>query len=363
MVKILVATGGTGGHIFPAQALAEQLQIRGATVGAISNVPHAVRLEGGRNYCIRASAMNRQSPLQKAKSLFVLGIGFLQACLYILKSRPQVVVGFGGYATVPTILAAWILRRPIILHEQNAYAGQANRFLARFARHIAVSFAETGGFDDMGQRRFTVIGNLVRPEFSHMRQMPYGQFTKNDTITLLITGGSQGAKIFSDILPKALAILPKNLCARLRIHQQVRAEFLQSLQKAYQELGIVAKLEPFIHDMPQAICACHLMIARAGASTLSEAAMVGRPCLLIPYPYATDDHQRANATMFADRGAGWLLAQEDCTAETLAGRLQELLSRPKMLMIAAQSAKKLGQPDAPEALADLVLTQAKPDLE
>ncbi len=354
---IVLAAGGTGGHMFPAEALARELVARGRAVALVTDrrgqsfgdrVPDVV------THRIRAGRFDA-GLLGKVVGVAELVFGTAQAALKLRALSPAAVIGFGGYPSVPTVLAAAQLGIPSLIHEQNALLGRANRFLAPRVRRIALSFAATAGLSPAERARASETGNPVRPAIAAQRERAYDAPTADGPIELVVTGGSQGARIFSVIVPAALARLPAPLRARIRLSQQARPEDIAAVRTAYASGGVAAELASFFEDVPARLAGAQLVIARAGASTVAELTVIGRPALLIPYPHAADDHQSANARAFADAGAGWAMAQTDFTADGLARFLTETLAAPDRLAEAAEAAKALGRPLAARSLADLVL--------
>ena len=287
-----------------------------------------------------------------AKSALALAAGTLQARGILRHLKPAAIVGFGGYPTVAPVLATRFLRhRPrIVLHEQNAVLGRANRALSRMADVVALSFAKTNKVPS-GARCVTT-GNPVRPAIAVLAGRGYVPST--DVFHLLILGGSQGARVFSSIIPDAISHLPEALRARLRITQQCRTEDLDRVRQVYDELGVQAELAAFFPDVASLLDRAHLVIARAGASTVSELAAIGRPSILVPLPSAIDDHQRANAKALADAGGAWVMHQSILLGADLADFLAPLIAEPGHLAPLAEAAAAFGRIDAASRLADLV---------
>ncbi len=355
--RVVLAAGGTGGHMFPAQALARELLARGIGVALVTD-----RRGGGfgpdlpqvETYRISAGALAGRGPLGKASNILRLGLGYLQARRYIKAYQAEGVVGFGGYPSVPTVFAGSHLGLRVVLHEQNAVLGRANRLLAGRAESLATSFAEVDGVPGPCTAKIRFTGNPVRPAIAALGRRPYALPGEADAIRLLVTGGSQGASIFNDVVPEALCRLPRDLRARIEICQQVRGEALERIATAYDASGIRHDLRRFFDDMPERLAAAHLVICRAGASTISELTAAGRPGLLVPYPTATDDHQSANARRLAEAGGGWLIPQAALSAPYLAERLGSLLSNPALLGKASRCARAAARDDAAKDLADVV---------
>jgi len=353
--RIALAAGGTGGHMFPAEALAGELIARGHAVALVTD-----RRGGGFGDRLDAVAVHRISAgglagsglVRRAQGMAQLGVGFFQARALLGRLAPAAAVGFGGYASVPTMLAASFAGVPTVLHEQNAVLGRANRLLAKRATRIATSFASVVGID--AADRAVLTGNPVRPNIAALADEAYLPILPDGEIRLLVVGGSQGARVFGRLLPEAIAAIPEALRRRLRLVQQVRAEDLDAVRATYARQGTSAELAPFFSDIPQRLRAAHLVVARAGASTVAELTAAGRPAILVPFPFATDDHQTANAKAIEAAGGAWLMPETSTPPAALAERLASLLARPDVLARAAEAARQQGRRDAAARLADLV---------
>jgi UDP-N-acetylglucosamine--N-acetylmuramyl-(pentapeptide) pyrophosphoryl-undecaprenol N-acetylglucosamine transferase len=359
---ILLAAGGTGGHMFPAEALASELSRRGHRLALVTDRRGSAfggTLGNAQRFHVSGGAIAGRSLAQKALAVAHLAKGYWQARRLIRRLRPDAVIGFGGYASVPALLAASHARIPTALHEQNAVLGRANRLLAGSVSRIATSYDEVGNLSERWAKKVRLTGMPVRPAILDQRQQPFPTLDAEGRIELLVVGGSQGAKIFSDLLPHALLRLPEDLRNRLNLAQQCRAEDLERVQQCYRTHGIKGDLRSFFDDMPARLAAAHLVITRSGASTMAELAAIGRPAILVPYLYATDDHQTANARAFDRRGAGWLTSQLDLTPEGLAIQLESLFCAPDSLREAAASARDCAVPDAAARLADLMIDLAE----
>jgi UDP-N-acetylglucosamine--N-acetylmuramyl-(pentapeptide) pyrophosphoryl-undecaprenol N-acetylglucosamine transferase len=357
---VVLAAGGTGGHMFPAEALARALLARDFRVALVTDRRgHAFgdRLPGVALHRIPAGRLGG-SVMSKVVGLAELALGTVAAGRLLRTLAPAAAVGFGGYPSVPTMLAAARLGLPTLLHEQNAILGRANRLLAPRVRCIATSISEVAGLRAADRSRVTETGNPVRPAVAALRGAPYAAPEPGAPCHLLVLGGSQGARILSEVIPAALALLPQELRRRLRLVQQARPEDIEAVRRAYAESGIDAELATFFDDVPARLQRAHLVIARAGASTVAELEVIGRPALLVPYLYAADDHQTANARALERAGAAWVMPQADFTPAELAARLSELLAAPATLAAAASSTLGLARPDAAERLADLVVAFA-----
>jgi len=355
---ILLAAGGTGGHLFPAEATAAALARRGLDA-ELATDDRALKYGGvscfRRVHQIPSATPRGGSVLARSAAVLELARGTIAALALLRRMRPRCVVGFGGYPTVPPVLAASFMRIPCILHEQNAVMGRANRFLARRVDRIAAGFPTLA--DKAGGLRSKIehTGNPLRPAVLAAAALPYPDFAEG-ALRLLVTGGSQGARILSEIVPAAVERLSPTLRAGLRIVQQARSEDEEAVRQTYARLGVEAQVAAFFADLPAQMAASHLVIARAGASTVSELAAIGRPCILVPFPFALDQDQAANAATLAASGAAQVIAQSAFTTEWLAEALQRAMAEPEGLTRRARAAKSAGIADAAERLADLVIS-------
>ncbi|GLS46532.1 undecaprenyldiphospho-muramoylpentapeptide beta-N-acetylglucosaminyltransferase [Methylobacterium brachythecii] len=359
---VLVCAGGTGGHLFPAESLAHALKARGirvalatdARVDSISGEFPAEEI-----VTIPSGTPSGRSILKRAGAIGKLGRGFGRAAKEIRRLNPALVIGFGGYPTVPPVLAAQMLRVPTILHEQNAVMGRANGFLARGARVIATGFAEVRGVPAKATARRVHTGNPIRPAVLAVADTPYPSTEPGAPLHILVFGGSQGARVMSDVVPSAIESLPADFRARLHIVQQARPEDLTSVQNRYLAMGLAGvEAAPFFRDLPSRMAKSHLVVARSGASTVSELAAIGRPSILVPLPGALDQDQAANAATLAAIGAALNLPQTAFTPDRLTAELVDYFEAPQKLTAAAKAAKTAGILDAAERLAALVVETA-----
>lgn len=353
--SIVLAAGGTGGHVFPAQALAGELIRRGHRLTLVTD--SRTRAYGGTlgeldTHVVSAASPAGRNPFKKAVALVRIGLGVMRAFSILRHRSPSLVVGFGGYPSVPTVLAARLARVRAIVHEQNAVIGRANRLLAPGAAAIATSFPETQGLG-AATARAVCTGNPVRSDIAETAAATYQPPGPTGEVRLLVTGGSQGARTLGRTVPAALALLPDSLRRRLLVNLQCRAEDVTSARDILAHSGIAGEVAAFFNDMPARLGAAHLVIARAGASTVAELAVAGRPALLVPYPHATDDHQSENARQISAAGGAEVIAEDAVAADTLATTLSELLGDDTRLSTLADGARRFGRPDAAEALADL----------
>ncbi|MCW6511117.1 undecaprenyldiphospho-muramoylpentapeptide beta-N-acetylglucosaminyltransferase [Lichenifustis flavocetrariae] len=362
---ILLAAGGTGGHLFPAEALARALSARGLAVELMTDtraLAYAGSFPARAVHAVPSATPSGRSVLTKAKASLQLGLGTLKAWRLLGTIRPRVVVGFGGYPTVPPLVAASWRRVPVLLHEQNAVMGRANRFLARRATQIATGFPHLGKAGPEITAKTTHTGNPIRPAVLAAAELPYPPL-EDGLLRLLVTGGSQGARVMADVVPPALVSLPADLRARLRVVQQARGEDETRVRGAYENAGIAAEVAPFFANLPERIAEAHLVIGRSGASTVSELAIIGRPSILIPLPGALDQDQAANAAILGDIGAAAVVPQKDFTPKLLADELQRCLADPSHLPERGAAARRVGEPRGAERLADLVMLLAKDAIE
>ncbi len=353
---VLLSAGGTGGHLFPAQALAQELAARGWRIHLATD-PRAERFvsqfPAEQVHIIKSATFTGKSPLALGRTFARLAAGYLSARRVISAIRPDVAVGFGGYPTVPPLLAAAHKKVPTILHEQNAIMGRANRFLASRVKAIATGF-ELANKDSFSSAPVTVTGNPLREIAHKAARLAYDPPVAGGPFNLVVFGGSQGARFFSQCIPEALFRLSGDKKKRLNVTMQARPEDAEGVRAKMATLRIAATVEDFFADMPNRIAGAHLVICRSGASSVSELALIGRPGILVPLPGALDDDQGANAAVLEAVGGGVLVRQKDLTPERLAELLNAALEDPQSLANKAQCAKKAGVPDAAARLADMV---------
>jgi len=357
---VLLAAGGTGGHLFPAEALAVALARRGIVVDLATD-ERATRyghdFPARATHVIPSATIRGRDPISMLKTLSALALGAGKALLMLRRTRPVAVVGFGGYPTLPPVLAATLRRIPTVIHDANAVMGRANRMLAPRVSAIATSFPGIA-LDAAFAAKATFTGNPIRPAVIAAASQPYPALDTAGIFNLLVTGGSQGARVMSDIVPPAVELLDTALRARLNIVQQARGEDEQRVAATYVRLGVKAEVAPFFSDLPARIAAAHLIVSRSGASTVAELAAIGRPAILVPLPGALDQDQLANANVLAAAGGAIVLKQDDFTPERLAREIATLAADPARLPAMAAGAQSAGVRDAAERLADLVLRVA-----
>jgi len=353
---VVIAAGGTGGHMFPAQAFADEMHARGWTVALVTD-------ERGKKYAtgfpadwrleVEAATFGSKLPHKLLASALKLRKGTAEARRNFEKTRPKLVAGFGGYPSYPSLSAARAMAVPIIIHEQNSVLGRVNRLFAKSATFVACGFDRLDRLPDSASGKKRVVGNPVRNPIKAVRERPYPELDDTGPLTLLITGGSQGARLFGEIIPQAVIALPAQQRSRLRVVQQAREEQLDAVRAAYRDAGVDATVEAFFSDMQDRLAAAHLVIARAGASTVTELAVAGRPSILIPLGIAMDDHQTANAEGMVMGAAADVVPEPKFNVETFAPLLLERLSNAGVLKARARAAWQLGKPNAAKDLADL----------
>ena len=356
---VLVAAGGTGGHLFPAEALAAVLAKRGIGVHLVID-RRAARYGGAfpdqATHVVASATLRARNPVAVTRTAAMLGVGLAQAWALIGRIKPAAVIGFGGYPTIPPLLAAAWRGVPTLIHDANAIIGRANRLLAPRVTAIATTFPDVLRTEPRLAAKARLTGNPVRPAVVAAAATPYPAV--RDPLRLLIFGGSQGARIMAEIVPAAIGRLEAGLRARLAIVQQAREEDLSRVRGAYENLAVSAEVASFFPDLPARMAASHLVVARCGASTVAELAAIGRPAILVPLPHALDQDQFANAGVLASAGGAIRLAQEDFTPPRLAAEIAAFAAAPQRLAAMAAAAQSLGRLDASDRLADLVLEVA-----
>jgi UDP-N-acetylglucosamine--N-acetylmuramyl-(pentapeptide) pyrophosphoryl-undecaprenol N-acetylglucosamine transferase len=355
-MNVILAAGGTGGHMVPAHALAAELKKRGHGVGLVTDDRGAriPGLFGDVPVHVLPAGRIGGGPVAWMKAGLSVLAGRREAKRLYSEFRPEVVVGFGGYPAFPALLAASSLGVPTILHEQNAVLGRVNRLLAGDAAAIGTAYETVDRLKPRHRGKSVLVGNPVRDEVARLGEAPLPPFDDYAPLKILITGGSQGASVLGKVVPEGLAALAPSLRHRLQIVQQCRPDDIDQVRARYAELKVPADLSTYITDMPDKIADAHLVIARAGASTIAELTAAGRPAILVPLPSATDDHQTANAREMAKAGGARMIAQDDFSPEALARQIEALAEDPQALANAAARALSVGRPNAASDLADLV---------
>jgi UDP-N-acetylglucosamine--N-acetylmuramyl-(pentapeptide) pyrophosphoryl-undecaprenol N-acetylglucosamine transferase len=355
-MNFVLAAGGTGGHMIPAHALAAELKSRGHGVLLITD-DRGARFPGlfeGMPVHILPAGRLGGGPLSWLKAINAVVRGRAEAKRLYREHMPDAVVGFGGYPAFPALLAASAMRIPTVIHEQNAVMGRVNRLLAGEAAAIGTAYDEVDRLKPKYKSKAVLIGNPVREEIARLGEMPFPAFDELAPLKILVTGGSQGASLLSAVVPDGLGMLEPSLRRRLQVVQQCRPDDIERVRSQYAELGIPAELTTYIEDMPGKLADAHLIIGRAGASTVAELSAAGRPAILIPFAAATDDHQTANARELVNAGGARAIAQSNFTAEVLARQIEALAIDPVALNNAASRALSVGRPHAARDLADLV---------
>ena len=355
---VVLAAGGTGGHVFPAEALAAELSSRGYQLALVTDRRGgdlSGRLGELETHRVRAGGIAGKGVFARILSAIELTVGTVQAWFLLRRLKPAVVVGFGGYASVPTMLAAAYSGIKAAIHEQNSVLGRANRMLASRVETIATSFEKVSEIPENAKSNIIVTGMPVRLAVTIVRDRAYPSISREGDINLAVFGGSQGAHIFSVVVPDAMKRLDESLRRRIKITQQSRQEDIDLANSVYRTIGIEAELSTFFNDVPDRIADAHLVICRSGASSIAELTTIGRPAILVPYRHAVDDHQSRNAHAVDEVGGGWLIPEKAFTGVVLAERLAALFAIPRILENAATAAKSAGVPDAAARLADMVV--------
>ncbi|TCT06708.1 undecaprenyldiphospho-muramoylpentapeptide beta-N-acetylglucosaminyltransferase [Aquabacter spiritensis] len=356
----LLAAGGTGGHLFPAEALAAALEARGLRVDLATD-HRAARYVGafpaGRMHILPSETVRGRSPVALAKTAYALASGLLAGLALMRRLKPAVVVGFGGYPTLPPLVAARLRGVPTLIHEANGVMGRANRLLAPRVTAIATGFPGICAGEPALAEKAVWTGNPLRAAVISAAALPFPP--TGEAFRLLVFGGSQGARVMADVVPDAVARLEPALRARLRVVQQARPEDIERVREAYARAGVAADIAPFFKDLPERMAQAHLVISRSGASTVAELAAIGRPAVLVPLPHALDQDQAANARLIERAGGALLVPQDAFTPERVAGELRRLAADPHALTAMAEAARSAGALDAADRLADLVVHLAR----
>jgi UDP-N-acetylglucosamine--N-acetylmuramyl-(pentapeptide) pyrophosphoryl-undecaprenol N-acetylglucosamine transferase len=358
----VLAAGGTGGHMIPAHALAEELIKRGHRVALVTD-ERGAKIPGlfqdVQTHLIPAGRITK-NPMSWIGGVRAILTGRTMSLRLFETFKPSAVIGFGGYPAFPVLLAAKKAKIKSAVHEQNAVLGRVNRMVARQVDAIALSYPRVERLADRFRPKAWLVGNPVRDEVMRLREQPYPLLDEDSIFRVLVVGGSQGASILSNVVPEGLSMLPLNLRRRLQVTQQCRVEDIEAVRSKYKELGIAADLATYLDDLPQRLGWAHLIVARAGASTIAELTCAGRPAILVPLPTATDDHQSANVTEMVEAGGARSIQQSHFTAKELAKQMQRLGLDPEALTNAAGRARSVGRPNATRDLADLVESLDRP---
>jgi UDP-N-acetylglucosamine--N-acetylmuramyl-(pentapeptide) pyrophosphoryl-undecaprenol N-acetylglucosamine transferase len=360
--SIILTAGGSGGHLFPAHALAGELIRRGYEVDLITDIRASFpggSFPGRGVHRVPSATFRGKSPIEAIKMMATNSNGFKMSYDIMGDVKPKAMVGFGGYPTLPPVLAALARGVPSMIHEQNSVMGRANRFLAPMVKAVALSFEDTKYLEGKLTEKSYVTGTPLRDNVLEQRGNIYQPPQPGQPLNLLCFGGSQGARFFSDTMPIALQLLPQEVRDRLMVVQQCREEDIDRVFDAYEVAGVAAELATFFEDLPYRMGGAHLVICRSGATTCAELAALGRPAVLVPLPNSVDNDQLENATRFEKAGAGWCFEQSIMTPERLAGTLRRLFEEPATLARAASRSKSLARFDAVARLADLVVTLAE----
>jgi len=359
---IMICAGGTGGHMFPALSLAHDLLARDCQVVMVTDT-RAVKYTEGADERLKvhviASSTLPSGLMGKLKGLLSLARGYMQSRSLIKKYNPQIAVGFGGYPSLPPMVAAQRANMLTVIHEANAILGRANAYLAPKSDRIALSLPDFSSLEEADAVRAIVTGNPVRTDISALFAHPYNAPDETDEFNITVMGGSLGAKVMADNVPQALALLPEDLKVRVNVTQQCHEEDIVVVQEIYAQAGITATLKPFLDDVPEILKKTHLVIARSGASTVAEIAVAGIPAIYIPYPHHADQQQKMNAESISKSGGAWVIEEKNLTPEALVTQIKLLMRSPEALFDAAESARSCAKPEATRKLGNLVIALIK----
>lgn len=358
---LVIAAGGTGGHMVPAHVLGQEMTARGYAVTLITDdrgLKYPGLFEGCPRHVVPSGSLGGRNPLGWAKAVASIARGRSAAKAIYRRERPAAVVGFGGYPTLPALLGAFAAKVPTVVHDSNTVLGRVNRLLAGHVDVIATAFPNTRRLPPRHTGKVVLVGNPVRADIVRLRDRPFPP--ANEELHLLVIGGSQGATVLSQVVPAAVDRLPDDLKRRLRVTQQCRPEDLDGVRAAYAAAGVPADLATFLEDMPERLASAHLVIARSGASTVSELAVAGRPAIFVPLPTSTDNHQVYNAQEMVGAGGARMILQPQFTPDEVAAAMVRFLQSPAALEAAATAARSTGRPDAAAKLADIVEGLGKP---
>lgn len=354
---LVIAAGGTGGHMVPAHVLAGEMTARGYAVSLITDdrgLRYPGLFEGCPRHVVPSGSLGGRNPIGWLKALSSIAKGRAEAKAIYRRERPVAVVGFGGYPTLPALMGAFAANVPTVVHDSNTVLGRVNRMLAGRVDVVATAFPNVRRLDPKHAGKVALVGNPVRAEIVSLRDQPFPVPTADGELHLLVIGGSQGATVLSRVVPAAVERLPDDIRRRLRVTQQCRPEDIEGVRTAYAAAGVPADLATFLQDMPERLAKAHLVIARSGASTVSELAVAGRPAIFVPLPTSTDNHQVYNAREMVDAGGARMILQSQFTPDAVATAMLRFFQTPKALAAAADAARSTGRPDAAARLADII---------
>ncbi len=351
---IILTAGGTGGHVYPAEALAEELESRDYDLMLITDSRGKNNYKGklGQipNYAVLSGGIVGKSKLFKIKSIAKTLLGIIQAIVILWQKKPLCVIGFGGYASFPASVAAVLTGTPLVLHEQNSVMSRTNRMLCKYAEFVAQSFKKVKYTPE--NIKNVLCGMPVRASIIEASKLPYPKFGKNDKFQILVLGGSQGAKVFGEIVPQTIKELGSEYTSKIKIYQQCRKGEEEDILNVYNEIPADVTVSHFFENMAELYSSSHIIITRSGASSVSEIAVAGVPSILVPLPSAADDHQTSNAKELSDAGAGIIIRQNEFNTAKLKSVILELISEPQKLQKMSDAAKKVGINDAAKRFAN-----------
>lgn len=358
---VMICAGGTGGHMFPALALANDLIARGCDVVFVTDKRGQKFIPAATEMAVRiiAAATLPKGILGKVKGAFSLAQGYIQSRAIISKFKPKIAIGFGGYPSLPPMIVAQQKEIPTVIHEANAVLGKANAYLAPKADRIALSLPDLSSLDEGDAMRAVVTGNPVRADIAALYAAPYNVSDDDRPFHIAVMGGSLGAKVMADVVPHALAALPPELKSRLMVVQQCHADMIGDVSAVYKGAGINADIRPFIDNVADVLKTSHLVIARSGASTVAEVSIAGIPAIYVPYPHHADMQQKVNAEVVSSRGGAWVMLQDAFTPSALEAKIDHLMRTPEALFTAAEATRECAKPDAARKLGNLVIALIK----
>ena len=355
--KMILCAGGSGGHLIPLLVISERLQQEGIEPVLVTDkrgLHIKKNLTHIRYFVIQAEGIINRKLYAKVRASFKLLIGFFQSLRILIRERPQAVMGFGAHTSLPICFAAYVLKIPVFIHEQNAILGRANRFFSPYASKVLTSFTATYGVPINARDKVICCGNPVREQVIKAREIAYHTPTVNGERHILIFGGSQGANIMDEMILQSIALLPKDLQSQLVITHQARQESAEAVKKKYDDMGVKSEVASFFVDLPERLTKTHLVLCRAGATTIAEITAIGRPAVLLPFRYAVDQHQLLNAMRLTENNSAWMVEEESFDKKAFARRLLQLLTNPELLSETAVRARNSGFPEATARMLEIL---------
>ncbi|OJV15983.1 MAG: undecaprenyldiphospho-muramoylpentapeptide beta-N-acetylglucosaminyltransferase [Alphaproteobacteria bacterium 33-17] len=362
-IHIVIAAGGTGGHIIPAIALKDNLINLGHKVTFITDKRFEnYGFKEDDNFIKLDIPKFSKNPFKLIHFAFKVLALSLRVSNTFNKIKPGIIIGFGGYPTLPALIAGWLNKIKMAIHEQNTVLGRSNKLFLPFVKVVATTFPDIINFPNKHRNKLFLTGMPIRSEIEAIASLPYPAINENTKLNILVIGGSQGAKVFADVVPEAISMLDKNQRARLRINQQCHsADEISSVEERYKSMGVNAEVSLFFKDMPHKIAPAHLVISRAGASSVSEMLLCNKPCVLVPYPHAKDNHQLYNAKHLENIGLAWVIEQSYFSAESLSNIFRQILINPEILHTKSETARNKQTFSSTSSLANMLVVEATQD--